>query len=243
MKLSLILLFTLNIFYGLALNKSDGWEIVAKSKNNYNGVTVANGRIGLVCGKDLFSVSDIVLNGVFDKEFEGGVSRVVRGPIFTNLSIKVDATQVTNDNISDWSQTLNMKEAYIKTSFKFDDKARVDYSIMALRNLPHMGIIIVDVTPLEDITFSALNLTLFPEELNSGKSHYKVLKDAENMMPVYVSEAISRTGMHKLATCSAFLFDKETVATTTDSKNESMSFVKKLNKGETFRFEIGRAHV
>ena len=235
-----ILIFFLSIccFCELASSQTSGWEIVAKSKEKYNGVTVANGRIGLVSGKDLFSVSDIVLNGVFDKEYEGGVSRVVRGPIFTNLSIKVDDAKITNDNITDWSQTLNMKEAYINTSFKFDDKVKVDYSIMALRNLPYMGIIVVDVTPLEDITFSATNITLFPEELNNGKTRYQVLRDAENIMPVYVSEATSRTGMHKLATCSAFLFDKDVVETTSDAKNESMSFAKKLKKGETFRFAL-----
>ena len=238
MKITLMAFLMLCTLSGFASSKTEGWEITAKSKENYNGVTVANGRIGLVSGKDLFSVSDIVLNGVFDKEGVGGVSRIVRGPIFTNLAVTVDGAAITNDNITDWSQTLNMKEAYINTSFKFDDKVKVDYSIMALRNLPYMGLIVVDVTPLEDITFSATNVTLFPEELNGGTSSYRVMRDAENVMPVYVSEATSRTEMHKLATCSAFLFDGEDVPTSSDPKNESMTFTKKLKKGEAFRFAL-----
>ena len=218
--------------------ESAGWQITTKSKNNYNGVTVANGRIGMVSGKDIFSVSDIVLNGVFDKEHTEGVSRVVRGPIFTNLDISIDGLKVNDDNIKDWTQTLNMKKAHISTSFNFKNKVKIEYSIMALRNLPYMGTIVVDIIPLENIVFSATNITTFPEELKNANSKFKVLRDAEAIMPICVSEAESRTQMHKLATCSAFLFDGESVEVASDIKNESMSFTKELKKGEKFRFAL-----
>lgn len=238
MKRIFLVLFTLTSLFATASNDSTGWEITASSKENYNGVTVSNGRIGIVSGCNLFCVSDIVLNGVFDVQFAGGVSRVVRGPVYTNLAINVDGLPVTDDNISNWSQTLNMKEAYIKTSFDFKNKIKVDYSIMALRNLPYMGIVVVDVTSLEDVTFSATNATVFPEELQQGQSQFKVLRDAHEVMPLCTSEAISRTGLQNLASCSAFLFDDEVVPTNGGANNQQMAFTKELKKGEKFRFAL-----
>ncbi len=223
---------------GIATAQSKGWEISTSSKENYNGVTLANGRIGMVSGKSLFNVSDIVLNGVYDKEYIGGVSRVVRGPIFTNLDITVDGESLTNDNITGWNQTLNMKEAYLKTSFNYKDKVRVDYSIMALRHLPYMGVIVVDVTPLKDVTLSVTNRTSFPEELKNGVSRYEVLRDAENIMPVCTSTATTRTGMHEVATCSAFLFDDKQLSTYSDINNSSISFTQELTANNSFKFAL-----
>ena len=221
-----------------ASNQEEGWIIDAKSKDNYNGVTVSNGRIGMVSGADLFSVSDIVLNGVFDKESPEGVSRVVRGPIFTNLELKVNNQAITDENIEDWSQQLNMKEASISTSFSFDDKVEINYSIMALRHLPYMGVVVIDVTALEDIQLSALNKTIFPDESNGGKSQYRLLQDAENFMPLLVSSASSRTNIHELATCAAFLFDDESAEVSGGDDNTTLSFTKEIKKGDTFRFAL-----
>ena len=79
-KIILTLLIFLQLGATAALAQGDGWTISAQSKDNYNGVTLANGRIGLVSRAGLFQISDIVLNGVYDKESPEGVSRIVRGP-------------------------------------------------------------------------------------------------------------------------------------------------------------------
>lgn len=76
-----------------AQTTDDGWVIPATSKANYCGVTLANGRIGIVSQPTLFGVSDIVLNGVYDMNSDhGGVSRIVRGPVFTNLRLTIGGT-------------------------------------------------------------------------------------------------------------------------------------------------------
>ena len=67
-KIILTLLIFLQLGATAALAQGDGWTISAQSKDNYNGVTLANGRIGLVSGAGLFQISDIVLNGVYDKK-------------------------------------------------------------------------------------------------------------------------------------------------------------------------------
>ena len=106
------LLSLLQLYTVVAIaQQDDEWVIRAYSKENYNGVTLANGRIGLVSGAGLFEVSEIVLNGVFDKEDKAGVSRIVRGPVFTNLKLKIDNDIITDKSIIGWEQNLNMKKA------------------------------------------------------------------------------------------------------------------------------------
>lgn len=216
------------------------WEISTDSRDNYNGVTLANGRIGLVSSSRLFTVTDIVLNGVYDRESPEGVSRIVRGPNFTNLQISIDGKQISDNNITNWNQCLNMKEAYLQTNAE-TDKAKISYSLRALRNLPYMGMIVVEITPKTDLLLNVNNLTEFPEELNNTKTQYKLLKDADIELPVYTSQAKSRTFMQDLSTCTAFLFDDkrpliETIYTA--SHYQAMGFKKELKKNEKYRFAL-----
>ncbi len=239
-KLLLSTLFCLCTLNAIAQNdyNKEGWEIQATDKENYNGVTLANGRIGIVSGKNLFGVSDIVLNGVFDLEYMGGVSRVVRGPLWTNLSLKIDNETLADSTISDWSQTLNMREAYLETNFDFQNKASVSYRTMALRNLPYMGLVVVDVVAKEDMELTAINQTLFPQELQNTSTHYKILRDLDAVMPLCTSLATSRTGLQDVSSASAFLFDEEQLETSGGDDNKTISFTKELKKGERFRFAL-----
>lgn len=223
----------------LASDKS-GWMITAHSTENYNGVTLANGRIGFVSGAQLFSVSDIVLNGVYDKEDKEGVSRIVRGPIFTNLIMRIDGEDVTPQSTRNWRQCLNMKEAYLETTVEAR-KAVVSQSLRALRNFPHMGLSLITVTPVQDIELEVINSTVFPSELQETAAVYKMLKDGKIELPVYTSTAKSRTGMQDLATCSAFLFDTERPEIRSyygTAHQQSMGFNVHLKKGESYRFAL-----
>lgn len=225
--------------YIIALGKN-GWVITTHSDENYNGITLANGRIGLVSGIELFNVDDIVLNGVYDKEDKEGVSRIVRGPVFTNIVMKIDGEDVTRRNSYNWEQSLNMKEAYLETKVE-TSKASISQSLRALRNFPYMALSLVTVIPNQNIDLEVINSTVFPVELQNTSTSYKMLKDGEIELPVYVSTAKSRTGMQELATCSAFLFDTERpdirfyygVA-----HYQSMGFKVHLEKGVSYRFAL-----
>lgn len=219
----------------------DNWIIDTSSKENYNGVTLANGRIGLVSGAELFSVTEIVLNNVFDKEFPGGVSRTVRAPQFTNLKLKIDGITVSPSNTTNWNQTLNMKEAYLKTSVKYQG-TQIDYTLRALYNLPYMALGVIEILPDRDLNIEVINETGFSPELKSTSSHFKRMRDMEAIMPVFVSEALSNTGMKELATCSSFIFDYESPNNNdiqnVEGNNKSIHFVKRLRKGVKYRFAL-----
>lgn len=231
--------FLLLLFPASAANHvPDGWCIETQSRENYNGVTLANGRIGLVSGADLFAVSEIVLNGVYDREYAGGVSRLVRAPLYTGLQLNIEGQPVDHAAVSHWKQSLDMRHASLTTSVQYHG-IRIEYTLRALRNLPFMSLGEIAITPDKDVDIELVNKVSFPEELRDGKSHFKMMRDAEAYMPVLVAEAESLTGMQQLATCSAFLFEPGTAgeADTRKVKGEegNASFSKRLKKGETFR--------
>lgn len=238
-SLAVFITFLLLLFSASAANHvPDGWCIETQSRENYNGVTLANGRIGLVSGADLFAVSEIVLNGVYDREYAGGVSRLVRAPLYTGLQLKIEGQLVDHAAVSHWKQSLDMRHASLTTSVQYHG-VRIEYTLRALRNLPFMSLGEIAITPDKDVDIELVNKVSFPEELRDGKSHFKMMRDAEAYMPVLVAEAESLTGMQQLATCSAFLFEPGTAgeADTRKVKGEegNASFSKRLKKGETFR--------
>lgn len=238
-SLAVFITFLLLLFPASAANHvPDGWCIETQSRENYNGVTLANGRIGLVSGADLFAVSEIVLNGVYDREYAGGVSRLVRAPLYTGLQLKIEGHPVDHAAVSHWKQSLDMRHASLTTSVQYHG-VRIEYTLRALRNLPFMSLGEIAITPDKDVDIELVNKVSFPEELRDGKSHFKMMCDAEAYMPVLVAEAESLTGMQQLATCSAFLFEPGTAgeADTRKVKGEegNASFSKRLKKGETFR--------
>lgn len=238
-KQFITLLFYLS-FFVLSVGATDTWTISTSSKENYNGITLGNGRIGLVSSSQLFTVTDIVMNGVYDKENSEGVSRIVRGPLFTNLLLSIDGRQITDKNISSWTQTLDMKRANLRTQVQ-TDKADISYTLRALRNFPYMGMIVVEMLPKTDCMLEVTNSTVFPGELQETSAIYKMLKDGKIELPVYTSQAKSLTGMQDLATCSAFLFDEERpliYASYTASNQQAMSFNVQLQKGKSYRFAL-----
>ncbi|MCC8172221.1 MAG: glycoside hydrolase family 65 protein [Parabacteroides sp.] len=223
-------------------SQDEGWTIRAVPGDVYNGVTLANGRIGLVSGSELFRVSDIVLNGVFDKQSERGVSRIVRGPAFTDINMYIDGQPVTGATTSGWEQVLDMKEACLTTSVDFGTSARIRYTLLALRNLPYAGMAVVKITPYKDITLAVENETGFPAELNDTHTAFKRLKDGSLELPVFTSDALTCTGMHRVASCAAFLFDDARPAIQAGyaigTNRQTMAFETRLKKGQKYRFAL-----
>ena len=75
------LLFSVEIFS----QQTDPWLISATAidPNNYYGVTVANGMVGLVSSPEPMKVKDVVLNGVYDYYQRGRVSNILKTFVIT----------------------------------------------------------------------------------------------------------------------------------------------------------------
>jgi trehalose/maltose hydrolase-like predicted phosphorylase len=200
------LFFLLIFFYQITFSQNDGWHISTSATTNYTGIVVANGRLGILPSEKPFQTKQIILNNVYDKESPLGVSRILQGMNFGNLDLEIDGTLISSENISNWSQTLHMKEAGFKTSFKYKDKAEIIYVVYALRNVPYTGYVDISIKALQDISVKVTGKIETLEEYKSPISTFRILKDNETTMPVLQTVAKSRLERHTVATTATFIW-------------------------------------
>ena len=244
MKIFLFILFSLKTLMPNAQN--DSWNISTSYNTNYTGIVVANGRIGMLPSEQPFKIEHIILNNVYDKASALGVSRILKGMNFGNLEIEIDSELISSNNISNWKQTLNMKEASFTTSFTFKDKADISYTMYALRNVPYSGYIDISIKAKQSIKVKATGKIETPKEYQEPLSTFRVLKDNETTMPILQTIAKSRMGKHTVGTSATFIWHdinsgrenqrpKLTHNKVSDYDNR-VSFEKEIKKGAPLEF-------
>jgi trehalose/maltose hydrolase-like predicted phosphorylase len=231
---------------GAVIGQDDGWNISTTSTENYTGIVVANGRIGILPSAQPFEVKQIILNNVYDKASPLGVSKVLLGMNFGNLEIEIDGEKITADNISHWQQTLNMKEAGFTTSFSFNNKANVSYTIYALRNVPYAGYIDIKIEALSNIKIKVTGKIETPAEYQNPMSTFRILKDNETTMPILQTVARSRMGKHTVGTSATFIWHginsgrenqrPELVHNKVTDYDNRLSFEMEIKKGNSLEF-------
>ncbi|MDB4047835.1 glycoside hydrolase family 65 protein [Polaribacter sp.] len=206
MQKTLLLLFILSSSYLTAQN--NGWQISTKESSDYTGIAVANGRIGMLTSSKPFQIQHIVLNNVYDVDPNLKVSQILHGMNFGNLDMYIDGEKVTEDNISNWQQTMDMKSAALTTNFEYKDKAKISCTIYALRNLQYTGYIDISVQATKDIGVKVSGKILIPKEYQTPVNTFQILKDLETTMPILQSVAKSPFGKHLVSTSSTFIWHK-----------------------------------
>lgn len=128
MKNVFIILFFCASLQSIGQSSPD-WIIEAKAidPNNYYGVTVANGMIGLVSSPEPMKVKDVVLNGVYDYYQRGRVSNILKTFNHVNMNLEVDSTRISLRDISNYRQVLDMKKAALTTTFDVGNKVSETY--------------------------------------------------------------------------------------------------------------------
>ena len=116
----------------------DPWKISVTDiePTEYYGVTVANGQMGLLSSPEPLHTSRAILGGLYDIYGRGRVSNFVHAVKMLDVELKIDGTRLKRDNITDYTQTLDMAQAMFTGSFDYGEVAHVDYEYMALRHLP-----------------------------------------------------------------------------------------------------------
>lgn len=183
-----------------------GWAISSGKVDAYTGIVAANGRIGILPEDKPFEVRSIILNNVYDKESPLGVSKILLGMNFGNLEMEIDGEKVSEANVSNWKQTLNMKEAGFNTTFDFKNKAKISYTIYALRNVQYTGYIDIKVEAKENIKLKVTGKITTPEEYQEPMSTFRILQDLETTMPILQTIAKSRMGKHVVGTSATFIW-------------------------------------
>ena len=236
----LIILFLLTL---CPFVKADDWKITTTEKTkDYAGVTVSNGRIGIVSSEKLFATKEVVLNGVYDKESATSVSRIMEGINLMNLMVKIDEEQVNEQKITNWSQTLDMRKATFTTTFDYKKKANIEYDILALRNLPYAGMMVVRIKPKQDIHIDIRNTVQWNKQrFTDPNVRSFILQDAEIEMPLYQASAQTVYRKQDVYTTSAFMFNHEQPQFNTyemPGTRPMWGFKKHLKKGEEYEFAL-----
>lgn len=222
------------------------WQIKADNidPNNYFGVTVANGMVGIVSSPEPLRVKDVVLNGAFDTYGRGRVANILKVFEFANMELVVDGMWINRSNISNFAQTLDMQNAMLETTFAVGGKATVKSNIMALRHLPHSALIEMEITANQDIEITPISVIQAPDMLRDVKNFYHLIDRPHALIPLMTSVAKSPTGKLTVAASNSFIFEEERgkepqlVHEEWDYGMHRLKFTKKMKAGETYKFSV-----
>jgi len=242
----ILMIFCLFSYQALFAQSVEGCTITAKNINPYDyyGVTVANGMIGIVSSAEPLKVTDVVLNGVYDYYQRGRVSNILKTFNHVNMELDVDGQRVNRGNISDYTQSLDMKKAVLTTTFQVNNKATVKHEIMSLRHLPYTAMILVEITAKQAIEISPMSVIEAPNHLTEVKNYYAEIDRPHVKIPLMTSVGNSPSGKHKLAVSNSFIFSEkhgdepDLIHEDWDYNRHLTKFRKKLKAGETYRFSI-----
>lgn len=231
---------------GVGSRPPDPWKIVADQIDpaNYFGITVANGMIGLVSSPEPMKVKDVVLNGAYDNYLRGRVSNILKGFNFVNMNLDVDGRRISRRDISNYRQTLDMRQAELATTFEVGDKLSVTHRVMALRHLPYCALSIVELTARKDVTVTPMSVIEAPEMLQDVRNLYAEIDRPHVLIPLLTSVGKSPSGKYTVAASTSFVFEEkhgsepDLIHEDWDYNVHLLKFNKKLKAGETYRFAV-----
>jgi trehalose/maltose hydrolase-like predicted phosphorylase len=239
-------LLLIGITLGAQAPNTSSWLIVGENIDpaNYYGITVANGMIGLVSSPEPMRVKDVVLNGAYDNYLRGRVSNILKGFNFVNMNLDIDGRRIGRKDISQYKQTLDMRQAQLTTTFDVGDKVSVSHSVMALRHLPYCALSIVEITAKKDVTITPASVIEAPEMLQDVRNYFAEIDRPHILIPLLSSVGKSPTGKYTVAASNAFIFEEphgsepDLIHEDWDYNMHLLKFHKKLKAGTTYRFAV-----
>ena len=230
----------------LVFAQNDAWHITATDidPSKYFGITVANGMIGLVSSPEPMKVKDVVLNGAYDNYLRGRVSNILKGFNFINMNLDVDGRRIGRSDISDYTQSLDMRNAELLTTYNVGDKLSVSHTLLALRHLPYSALSMVEIKAKKDVTITPMAVIEGPEMLQDVRNYYSEIDRPHVLIPLLTSVGKSPSGKYTVAASSSFIFEEkhgsepDLIHEDWDYNMHLAKFHKKLKAGETYRFAI-----
>ncbi len=234
------------VFSSQAQNhKNSPWHIVAQdiNPNDYYGITLANGVIGMVSSPEPLKIKDVVLNGVYDYYQRGRVSNILKTFSHMNMHLEVDKRRIGKDQVQNYAQTLDMQNAELITTFEVAKKVKVTHRLLALRNLPYTAMGVVEITALSDVEIVPINYIETPNHISDVRNLYAEIDRPHVLIPLMSSVGFS-PGDKKVAASTSFIFpekhghEPKIIHEDWDYNMHLMKFKKELKKGETYRFAL-----
>ena len=246
MKKSVLFFSAILLLHQLVSAQNDEWHINATNIDpaNYYGITAANGMIGLVSSPEPMKVKDVVLNGAYDNYLRGRVSNILKGFNFVNMNLDVDGRRVGRKDISGYTQSLDMRNAVLTTTYDVGDKITVKHSLMALRHLPYSALTMVEIKAVKDVTITPMAVIEAPEMLQDVRNYYSEIDRPHVLIPLLTSVGKSPSGKYTVAASCSFIFEEahglepDLIHEDWDYNMHLAKFYKKLKAGETYRFAV-----
>lgn len=210
----------------------EGWKIVAEEYGeDYTGVPMSNGIIGVMPWKEPFSVKHVMLNHVFERIHD--VNCAVRGINPFGLAMSVDGTDVSGNGITGWKQTIDLRNAGHITEFVAYGKVYVKYTVTALRNLPYSMLMEVELKALEDASVEFRNSFVIPEEYRSPRIlHRKIWADG-HLVELMRADAETVKGRYDVSSSVMFVHDGSFFRKT-DAGSDMISALMKSGESRSF---------
>lgn len=229
----------------------DPWKISADKidPNNYYGITVANGMIGIVSSPEPFKIKDVVLAGAYDLYGRGRVSNFLKSFNLLNMYLEIDGKRIAGKDAVDMKQELDMQKASFTTQFDYADKSSVSYTYYSLRHLPYTVLMDINVTAKKDITITGASVMEAPDALRDVQNYYNEIDRPHVVISLLTSSAKSPTGKLLMCASNTFLFSEHhgeeprVIHEMWDNNMHLMKFSKKIKAGETFRFTIAGSSI
>ena len=230
---------------------TDAWKITASNidPNNYYGVTVANGMIGIVSSPEPFKVKDVVLAGAYDLYGRGRVSNFLKSFNLLNAYLEVDGKRIDAKNITGMKQELDMQKASFTTSFDYGDKATVSYTYYSLRQLPYTVLMDVSISAKKEINITGASVMEAPDALKDVQNYYNEIDRPHVVISLLTSTAKSPTGKLQMCASNTFLFSEahgsepRVIHEMWDNNMHLMKFSRKIKAGETYSYSIAGSSI
>ncbi|WP_336518395.1 glycoside hydrolase family 65 protein [Pollutibacter soli] len=244
---SLFLLFCIQY----SLSAQDPWKIKASSidPNDYYGITVANGMIGIVSSPEPFKVKEVVLAGAYDLYGRGRVSNFLKSFNLLNMYLEIDGKRIDNKSATNMQQELDMQKASFTTQFDYADKSTVTSTYYSLRHLPYTVLMDISITAKKDITITGASAMEAPDALKDVQNYYNEIDRPHVVISLLTSSAKSPTGKLLMCASNTFLFSEEhgheprVIHEMWDNNMHLMKFSRKIKAGETYRFTIAGSSI
>jgi len=229
----------------------DPWKISADKidPNNYYGITVANGMIGIVSSPEPFKVKDVVLAGAYDLYGRGRVSNFLKSFNLLNMYLEIDGKRIAGKDATNMKQELDMQKANFTTQFDYADKSSVSYTYYSLRHLPYTVLMDVTITAKKDITITGASVMESPDALKDVQNYYNEIDRPHVVISLLTSTAKSPTGKLLMCASNTFLFSEHhgqeprVIHEMWDNNMHLMKFNKKIKAGETYSFTIAGSSI
>jgi trehalose/maltose hydrolase-like predicted phosphorylase len=230
---------------------TDPWILKADriDPNNYYGITVANGMIGIVSSPEPFKIKDVVLAGAYDLYGRGRVSNFLRSFNLLNMYLDIDGRRMNGASASNFKQSLDMQQGKFSAAFDYGDKATVNYSYYSLRHLPFTVLMDVSITAKKDISILGSSVMEAPDALRDVQNYYNEIDRPHVVISLLTSSAKSPTGKLLMCASNTFLFSEKhgeeprVIHEMWDNNMHLMKFGRKIKAGETYRFSIAGSSI